>query len=234
VNCGELGEDYDRVYKVSFERMRENVLRFKDLAGDRCTVGIVLVDSRRDSDHMDRVREYWQGLGISLFYPSLMLNRGGTLEVDGMSYERYPEHALAQEIASRMETTPMCAAPFVFPFIGYDGQYYLCSSDWEKRVPLGSVFDASIASIMQAKMERVLSREPICRTCNHDPVNRITGALRGAASPAEPADVQQLQRTVTDQSVFVTHWLESLGKRATSVAPEPDGRRSRRIPVRAL
>ena len=48
----------------------------------------------------------------------------------------------------------------MFLFIGYDGQYYLDSSDWKKEVPLGSVFDVSFVDTLLPKLARVRSRDP--------------------------------------------------------------------------
>ena len=33
----------------------------------------------------------------------------------------------------------VCGAPFRYIFVGYDGNYYLCGSDWKRQVPLGTV-----------------------------------------------------------------------------------------------
>ena len=38
----------------------------------------------------------------------------------------------------------VCPVPYLSVFIGYDGLYYLCCSDWKKEAPMASVFEASI------------------------------------------------------------------------------------------
>ena len=81
---------------------------------------------------------------------------------------------------------PLCGAPFGYLFVGYDGQYYLCCSDWEKQAPLGSVFDKSFVDVAQAKLDLVVSRDPVCRTCNLDPINRLTEELRAEAGGDVP------------------------------------------------
>jgi hypothetical protein len=48
--------------------------------------------------------------------------------------------------------TLLCGAPFAYLFIGYDGQYYLCCSDWKKETPMGSVFDESFHSVTAKKL----------------------------------------------------------------------------------
>jgi len=107
-----------------------------------------------------------------------LINRGGALFVDDMQYESFPEIAEARRLLTRDDGLAVCRYPFVFLFVGYDGQYYLCCSDWKKEAPLGSVFDESFTSIFAQKLEHVTSREPVCKTCNLDPVNHLTGALR--------------------------------------------------------
>jgi MoaA/NifB/PqqE/SkfB family radical SAM enzyme len=238
INSAELDADYDRVYKVPFAKMRENVVRFLELAGDRCDVYIVLVDSRQDPDHVARVRSYWKELGVRYFYPSPMLNRSGALDVDGMAYEQYPEQLLARARFANVGVSPVCPAPFIFPFIGYDGQYYLCSSDWEKKVPLGSVFEASLVSILRKKWEHVEGREPICRTCNHDPINRVTGAMR---KPREGnADDNVDDDAANAMAALAVEWTRAMRVLVERVSPAETGAASRApksgrrlIPVRA-
>jgi hypothetical protein len=98
-----------------------------------------------------------------------------------MQYEAYPELSEARRRLAERNLEPFCAAPFLLLFIGYDGQYYLCCSDWKKEVPVGSVFDESFLSVTRKKLEHVTTRRPICRTCNLDPLNRLTGELRAVS-----------------------------------------------------
>jgi MoaA/NifB/PqqE/SkfB family radical SAM enzyme len=180
INASEEGADYEDVYKLSFERTCDNILRFIEMAGDRCTVQIVLVDHRGDAEHSDRMTEFWRARGLKDFVRYPLMNRGGALFVDHMQYESRPELAEARAMFDRAAALPSCYAPFSFLFIGYDGNYYLCCSDWKKEVPLGSVFDRTFLEITGAKLDRVLRREPICKSCNLDPLNQLTGELIAA------------------------------------------------------
>jgi MoaA/NifB/PqqE/SkfB family radical SAM enzyme len=181
LNVGERGEDYDDIYKLPFEKTCENVVRFNEMAGDDCDVYIVLVDHRRDPEHQEAMREFWRGHGIDLFSEFAIMNRGGALFVDHMQYESYPELHEARRMLEERGTLPLCGAPFAYLFIGYDGQYYLCCSDWKKEVPFGSVFDTSFEAIIRPKLEAVVTREPICKTCNLDPVNMLADELRAVS-----------------------------------------------------
>jgi hypothetical protein len=116
-------------------------------------------------------------------------------------------------------------------FIGYDGQYYLCCSDWKKEVALGSVFETSFMAIMGAKLEHVTTRQPICKSCNHDPVNRLTDALRGG--PDDDADDQGIDHLL-EELIEHDHVSRKVVRELEDFAPtgnEPDKRARRLIPV---
>jgi MoaA/NifB/PqqE/SkfB family radical SAM enzyme len=181
INVGEEGDDYDEIYGLPFDKTCDRVVRFAELAGDACQVRIVLVNHRRDTAHIKKMTKFWRDRGITQFLPFDVMNRGGALFVDEMQYEQIPQRAEAAAMLERLPRPPVCSAPFLLPFVGYDGNYYLCCSDWRKEVPLGTVHATSIAAVMGPKLEHVSTREPICAACNHDPVNRLTDKLRGVA-----------------------------------------------------
>lgn len=178
INVADRDEDYEQVYKLKFQKTHDNIVRFAEMAGDQCRVEIILVNYREDKAHMQRMKEYWGERGLEHFFEFEVMNRGGALFVDHMQFEDYPELEEAAAVLAAQTFAPACAAPFVYLFIGYDGQYYLCCSDWKKEVPLGSVFDTSFMAIRQQKLQHVSCREPICKTCNVDPTNQLTEELR--------------------------------------------------------
>jgi MoaA/NifB/PqqE/SkfB family radical SAM enzyme len=230
INVGEEGDDYDEIYGLPFAKTRENVVRFAEMAGDQCQVRIVLVDHRRDRGHMKKMMQFWRDHGIDKFLPSEIMNRGGTLFVDEMQYESFPERATVLEMLEARSVNPVCLAPFMLLFIGYDGQYYLCCSDWKKEVAFGSVFETSFMAIMGDKLERTESRDPICKNCNHDPVNKLTDALRGQTSGdvKDPAAFDDLLAELIEHDQTSRAVVEELADFA------PGARRPRRlIPVTA-
>ena len=182
LNVGDVGADYEAVYSLPFERTCENVVRFSQIAEGECDVWIVLVDHRRDAQHSARMRAFWKERGIKRFLPYAVINRGGALHGDAMQREEMPETARARSMMQDHGVTLRCGVPFEHPFIGYDGQYYLCSSDWRKQTPMGSVFDHTFLDVMRAKLELVESRQPVCKSCSHDPLNRLADALRDLAN----------------------------------------------------
>jgi MoaA/NifB/PqqE/SkfB family radical SAM enzyme len=227
INASEQGEEYDDIYKLPFEKTRDNVVRFLEMSDGACEVRIVLVDHRYDKKHLAEMRRFWEDLGVRRFVTYDVINRGGALFVDHMQYEQYSEIDEARAMLSERGTPkPICAAPFLSLTVGYDGQYYLCCSDWKKEAPLGSVFDETFQSVARAKLEHILTREPVCKTCNLDPINRLTEELRavkdGLTTPAE-VDVL-LDEIVTSSAtmrVALDDWLSRESARPRSKTRGP-------------
>jgi hypothetical protein len=177
LNIGEYGDAYDATYRLPFEQTRDRVTTFAELAEERCQVIAVIVDHRGDPGHVAAVRDYWSALGIVGAHIHPLNNRGGSLAVEHMQYQDHPHVRQAWDALDGAAGTPMCEVPFYFMFIGYDGRYHLCSSDWEKRTDLGSVFDRSLVDATSERVGHVAKRSPVCRTCCHDPTNRLAEVL---------------------------------------------------------
>jgi MoaA/NifB/PqqE/SkfB family radical SAM enzyme len=222
VNVGDVGDDYEAVYGLPFERTRENVARFIQIAGERCEVWIVLVDHRRDPEHLERMRAFWQEYGITRFMQFDIMNRGGALFVDHMQYESLPERAEARRLFDQTGDPPVCATPFSGPFVGYDGQYYLCCSDWKKEVPLGSVFDRSFTDILVDKLDHVRRRASVCQTCNLDPLNQFTDQLRALGPDADDATKEALVESYGQTNALV-FGCSSVSSPASSRRRRPGG-----------
>lgn len=233
LNVGERDEDYEDIYGLSWERTRDNVARFAEMARGRCETVVVLVDHRSDRQHRDEMEAYWREVGITQFMDFDLINRAGALFVDHMQYEQMAEAAEARALFDQHEQVPMCPAPFLFPIIGYDGHYYLCCSDWKKEVALGNVFDHSFLDTVQGRLEHLLRREPICASCNHDPLNRLTGELR-AAHEGQPdaANAEELAEELVQHGQMVAGIADRLRPGSFEAARDASSRR--RIPVRSL
>jgi MoaA/NifB/PqqE/SkfB family radical SAM enzyme len=211
INAGDLGRAYEEVYGLAFERTRDNIAGFVARARDRCQVVLVVVGHDENPERARAVEAYWADLGVEIFAHHDLINRGGSLSIDGAQLILHPHLGAARTLAREGGITPVCGVPFRFLFVGYDGNYYLCSSDWEKRVPLGSVFDQSFSAAMKEKLERVASREPICRSCTHDPLNRMAESLRALAEDGAdgPAARVALLRSATAEEHTVRVVAES-------------------------
>jgi MoaA/NifB/PqqE/SkfB family radical SAM enzyme len=236
INIGDIGEQYEAVYQLPFEKTRDRILRFNEMADGRCEVKIVLVDYGRDRAHIHAMKQYWRSMGIDNFQTVDLMNRGGALYVDHMQYQQYPELAEATRRLEALPNKPMCVAPFVFLFIGYDGQYYLCCSDWKKEAPLGSVFDKTFVDTVADKMRLVTTRELVCATCNHDPANHITDVMRSVAAGEQPASATDDAITHLDNVWnFIAAASEQLSPGCSAVThepPPPPGRRFIPVSVR--
>ncbi len=158
VNAGEERADYEEIYGLPFARTLDNVVRFNEMARGRCETVVVVVDHRGDPAHVDRMRKFWRDRGINRAISYDVLNQAGSLFVDPPEIEALPEFAAARARLDRELGGGMCAAPFLYLVVGYDGQYYLCSSDWEKQTPLGSVFERSFADVVGAKSAYLATR----------------------------------------------------------------------------
>jgi MoaA/NifB/PqqE/SkfB family radical SAM enzyme len=234
INVGDEGDDYDEVYQLPFERTLENVVRFNEQAEGRCEVTIVLVDFRESPDHIARMKQYWTDHGIKHVHSYEIMNRGGSLFVDHMQYEQYAELAKATAQLEGRVGTALCGAPFGYLFIGYDGQYYLCCSDWEKQAPMGSIFDTSFLGVTEAKLQHLASREPVCKTCNLDPLNKLTEEMRAEAEGSAPAGAADaMLDSLTEGNAVIRNIVESLGFTVPPPNHAPPPAR-RAIPVRAL
>jgi MoaA/NifB/PqqE/SkfB family radical SAM enzyme len=234
LNVGDLDDEYEDIYKLPFEKTRDNVVRFNEMAGDDCQVWIILVDHHQDPAHIQRMKDYWADQGVKLYMEFEIMNRGGALFVDHMQYADYPEQAEARALLDESGSPPYCVVPFIGTFVGYDGQYYLCCSDWTKKVPLGSVFDESIVSILRQKLETTLHREPICLTCNHDPINQITDLLRSINAGDTAREHQaQLLAGMDQLGRRVDEGLEKLDPGITAMVHDPSmvAAAKKRIPV---
>jgi MoaA/NifB/PqqE/SkfB family radical SAM enzyme len=238
INAGDIEDEYEKIYELPFEKTRANVVRFAEDArrAGTCEVQIVLVDHHAEPGHLERMKAYWTDQGIDNFRVIGLMNRGGALYVDHMQYEQYPELEEATRLLEERPSKPQCVAPFVFLFVGYDGHYYLCCSDWRKEAPLGSVFEKSFIDILEEKVRLVTTREKVCRTCNTDPANEITDLLRAVAAGKVSSQrvIDAVDHLDKVWNAFVADRLEHLSPGCTSVdtsTPSTSDSGHRLIPV---
>jgi|SRR5262245_4156911 len=231
INVGAEGDEYESVYQLPFGKTRDNVAHFVEMAEPECAVQVVLVDYQRDPEHVRKMERYWRERGVNSFVRFDIMNRGGALFVDHMQFESFPQLAEAREIlASRGADVPLCGAPFGYLFIGYDGQYYLCCSDWRKETPMGSVFDESFRSVTEKKLSYEVSRSPVCNTCNHDPINRLTETLKAIDDGAAPSGArEEMIDSILSDNAYVHGIVDKLGAKVPDQPPAPA---RPRIPIR--
>lgn len=183
LNVGETGDDYEAVYGLPFERTRTNVEHFLEAATGRCAAVIVLVDHRGDPQHAASMHDYWSQRGATGFMPFSLVNRAGSLAPGDGDDAWHAFRDEARRVLDAAGDASRCWVPYLYPFIGYDGTYYLCSSDWRKEVDLGTVFERALVDLLDDKAERVCASSAICRDCTHEPTNAMARALALADVP---------------------------------------------------
>lgn len=180
-SISDADEDYELVYNLDFETTRSNIFAFLEMASEyperevESAVSIVIHDLNRDK--VDEYCEFWENAGIGEIFKFEQNNRGGACD-NGHYFtesDRYIQQA--KDILAKRKVTSLCSAPFYFVFIGWNGQYYICCSDYRKTDPLGSVFDYSIDAMDQVKLEAFARRPQACAQCNIDPVNGVREKL---------------------------------------------------------
>lgn len=236
INVGETGEQYDAVYGLPFERTRANVEHFLDAAPGRCIAVIVLVDHRDDADHAASMREYWSERGATAFAPFSLINRAGSLTVEDQHEAWLSFDDRARAVLERRGEATRCAVPFLYPFIGYDGNYYLCSSDWRKEVNLGNVFEHSLVDLFDEKAERVRTRSPICADCTHEPTNKVALAMAREAdrcASGAPPEPDRAPALVVAGLEHVSGCVTAMRADMPRTSPDRRPRNRRLIPVRS-
>lgn len=178
MNVGELDDDYEAIYGLPFETTLENVERLLRDTADRAEVQMVLVDHAGEPQKLNDLTEFWTARGAKEFKRFSLINRGGALNFENFEQTNPEVNARAMELVADHPNQPVCIAPFLTHFIGYDGNYYLCCSDWRKEVAIGHVSDTPITSVIAAKIAYTQMREPICKNCNVDPINVLADVVR--------------------------------------------------------
>lgn len=214
INAGAIGADYVEIYGIPFERTRDNIARFVEMAEDRCEVVVVLVDDHGNDARLDEVERFWRDLGVREFRLPDYNNRGGALERFGAENFLTPRHqARAHGLLQSDTEFPRCATPFVWLFISYDGTYNLCSSDWRKESSHGDVFTSSVADSFASRLQTVRERSSPCRTCSLDPTNQIAQLLH--VDEPDAAEEQAVQ--LIKQWSAVTRRLDELKLGASGI-----------------
>ena len=169
-NIAPRGEKYEQDYGLDFQTTHENILKFVKLSKGRCATRIALVLHDEAARYEDE-EAYWRSRGVNEFINYEIINRAGAL---------YPLREIpAQEVREVKQTLgekgvlDACLVPYFFFFIGWDGYYYLCSSDWQKKAPVGHIETHAIEETYAARQRAVQARSPICAQCTRDPVNRF-------------------------------------------------------------
>lgn len=201
-----ISETYETIHRLDFEVTKKNILDFIEISNGRCeaTIAVVICDENRNE--IDQLIAFWRDLGISNFMLMPVNNRGGAVDVDHSYLKSRSLYHQAVEILKRNHISTMCWAPFVYWFVGWDGNYYLCCNEYSKKLPLGAVLDHSMKEISIIKGQRLSDDPNVCKECDQSPVSRVMDVLfrteRGETAHSELDRITNLLRTHQDRAMF--------------------------------
>ena len=96
---------------------------------------------------------------------------------------------------------------------------------------MGSVFEKSVMDVTRQKLDHVRTREPVCKSCNHDPLNRLTDELRAVdEGQASATTIEPLTDDLVATSRELLSVLERIQPGSTAPPDTPSPTR-RLIPV---
>jgi MoaA/NifB/PqqE/SkfB family radical SAM enzyme len=183
-SVSDFGDDYEIVYNLDFEVTRRNIMDFLDLRDNldkqkkKPRVVLSIVEHDLNKGKIEDMKAFWEKAGIKFILEFPQNNRGGACD-NGHYFignDRFKDEATSL-LADRAASS-ICSAPFFFVFIGWNGQYYACCSDYKKETPLGSVFDYDIDEMDRIKLDSMVDHKvKACADCNVDPVNAVREKL---------------------------------------------------------
>lgn len=176
-SVSDVGEDYDKVYGLDFAVTRDNITEFVRQSRGRCHVQITVVKHDGNLAQIDDIVAFWQGIGVDEVHVVREENRGGTHDKPFQFLGNKKHWREAVEILHKKGLTELCSLAFYSVFVGWNGQYYLCCQDWEKTLPMGSIFDLSFEEMDALKLAHVKVQKGICQTCSMNPVNEVREVL---------------------------------------------------------
>jgi MoaA/NifB/PqqE/SkfB family radical SAM enzyme len=219
-SIAELGEDYDRVYGQPFERVKKNILEFKEKLGDhptKLTISFISKTTTKNDPKVKRNKKYWRELGFDDFKVMKFTNRATS---DNIPLD--PEYCkkFIADMKSQGLDVVYCPTPFMSFFVGPDGFYYLCCHDFSKQKTFGHVDTHSIADSYRLKDEYFRSDNSICLKCSVHPAHHVK------IYPEEAPDILGVLKEVSTE---INHFLKKIASGKGNAQTLPSG-----IPFREL
>ena len=181
-SISDFGADYEEVYNLDFDTMRRNVDSFMSINSQceeskRSEVWVSIVEHDINREKIPEMRAYWEALGVTGVYVFRQITRGGACQTDHYFLRSEAHRVEAEALMAAKGVSTLCNLAFTAPFIGWNGQYYICCSDYEKVEPLGTVFDYSLRDMDSIKKDSIYRGNSACLKCNYDPVNAVREAM---------------------------------------------------------
>jgi MoaA/NifB/PqqE/SkfB family radical SAM enzyme len=171
-SIAELDEEYDRVYGQPFERVKKNILEFKEKLSNhstRLTISFISKTTTKNDPKVKHNKKYWGALGFDDFKVMKLTNRAGSEENIALSEQHF--HNFMADVSAQGVDIVYCPTPYLSFFVGPDGFYYLCCHDFSKRKSFGHVNTHSIAASYQLKEDYFRSDNHICINCSAHPAH---------------------------------------------------------------
>ncbi len=219
-----IHETYTNYYGYSFEKTIKNISEFQNLTiknQHQCQIKITIVMTKQTFDNIDNIINFWHQRGIPkkdlIFLEEH--NRAGSYQgLDQQSF-LYPSHATENDnnIIASQKTCPI---PFFSVFIGWDGKYYLCALDWEKKASMGNVEQHSIQDVVMRKSLYLTKKQRICNQCSYDPENYLYDILKNPhAPPRQQLEIFQLNNIKNDRLTALINQASTSAAEKTPASP---------------
>lgn len=176
-SVSDLGDDYEEVYNLDVNQMHKHVDAYLALNNSRSETWVSIVEHDINREKIPLMREFWEKKGVTGVYVFRQITRGGACQTGHYFLRSDAYRAEAEALMQKKGVSTLCNLAFTAPFVGWNGQYYICCSDYEKVEPLGSVFDHSISDMDDIKTLSIARGNSACLKCNYDPVNVIREAM---------------------------------------------------------
>lgn len=176
-SVSDIDADYDKIYGLDFSVTRDNIFEFIKQSRGRCHVQITVVRHEGNEKQIEEITAFWEKAGVDLVHVVREENRGGSHEKPFQFLNNKKHWREAVSLLNKKGLTELCSIAFYSVFVGWNGQYYLCCHDWEKTVPLGSIYDLSIEDVDALKVAHIKVQKGICQTCSMNPINELREVL---------------------------------------------------------
>lgn len=174
-----LGELHEQMYRLKFEPILKNIKAFIREANGSCRVGVYIVQTDLNKSLIKDYKTFWEDIGVDHCDVFPVNNRSGSISSKNIIYTDSENRYQVEKIISEESFSNLCTTALVSCFVGYDGNYYLCANDWEKKISIGHVTKLSLREVLIAKKNILGARAAsICETCDLNINNRINDCLR--------------------------------------------------------
>jgi MoaA/NifB/PqqE/SkfB family radical SAM enzyme len=196
VSASGIDNIYKKIHKLDFEIIENNILSCLKYSKNKCNVYISITKCPYNKTSIDQIKEYWMHKGITQFLTFEENNRGGAYDNHKSYINGNIQVKETKQLLKDRNIIPICMAPFMEVFIGWDGMYYMCCNDFQKKYPLESVETKSFADMRDIKIDYYNRGLSICKSCDNNPFNIIRSIL---------IDMKNKKKEISDLEAQLEH-----------------------------